>query len=297
MANINLNSYTNSSAIGGLKLGFAVSVDGFVNGSVIPFPTAITTIQVGSIPNVSNFSNVSLNVVTHPSSKINTSSVGSVVLGSRLRPNSLSNSSSVGLISRLPDQIGVNSVVNISSVSGVIIPTNVNTSLLSWSNTSIVPMVMVTGGVIVDNSITPVKRPVKNTSTATTGLKKFVFRDIALKGGSHPLTGDFVTVTDFNAVAQSIRNIVMTNPTERFFDHIDFGVGIEKYLFSIYSNGLQDRIKEDIIAQVALYEPRALILDVILDGEAFKHELSIEIVYKIKTTQVTSSLIILLERR
>lgn len=257
MANIDLNSYTNTSAVSDVALGIVLSVGSASNSSI----------------------------------------VRGVALGIWVRPNSLVNSSSIGLVSRLPDQIGVNGVVNISRVSDVVIPTDVNTSLVSVSNQSIAPKVILTGGIVIDNSITPVKRPIKNTSTATTGLKKFVFRDVALKGGSHPLTGDLVTVTDFNAVSQSIRNIVMTNPTERFFDHIDFGVGIEKYLFEIYSNGLQGRIKEDIISHVALYEPRAIILDVILDGEAFKHELSIEIVYKIKTTQVTNSMIILLERR
>jgi phage baseplate assembly protein W len=277
VASIDLNSVINSSIVPSIALEIGASVNSFANSS--------------SIPSITQSSRYSVNSFS------NSNSISPLTMGVRLYVDSAINSSIVNLISRDPNAIGLNSIINASIVSPVILPFNVNLSHETISNQSKVPLIIVTNGIVVNNVITPIVRPKKTTSVSTTGFKKFVFRDLAMKGGSHPLTGDLVTVTDFHAVSQSIRNIVMTNPSERFFDHIEFGVGIEKYLFDTYDNGLQGRIKDDIISQIAAHEPRALIVDVILNGESFRHELSIEIIFKIKTTQVTSSVTILLERR
>lgn len=142
-----------------------------------------------------------------------------------------------------------------------------------------------------------VTRPVKRISQETTGFKKFTFRDISIRGGSHPLTGDILTVTDSVAVGQSIKNIILTTKTERFFDQIDFGVGIESYLFELYDNDLQDRIEEAIISQISQYEPRAIILGVTLNPDYSHSGLWIDIRYKIKTTDIIDTVSIELERR
>jgi phage baseplate assembly protein W len=141
-----------------------------------------------------------------------------------------------------------------------------------------------------------ITRPKSKISKAETGLRRFVFRDISLKGLSHPLTGDLTTVSDYHAVSQSIKNIVLTNKKERFFDHIEFGVGIEHYLFKIFDSGLTDLLKEDILIELSKYEPRAFYNNIYVNGTASKHQLEIQIEFTIKTTNVADTVTILIER-
>ena len=43
------------------------------------------------------------------------------------------------------------------------------------------------------------------------------FKDISLSFGSHPVTKDLQILKNENAIRRSVRNIVETIPTERFF--------------------------------------------------------------------------------
>jgi phage baseplate assembly protein W len=145
-------------------------------------------------------------------------------------------------------------------------------------------------------SITPVTRnPFASITSSEIGLRKFRFRDLSSSFLSHPITGDITTVTDFNAVAQSIKNIILTNKTERHFSDINFGVGIESYLFKLHTE-IEAELQENILRQISTHEPRAIINGIDLEVFPERHQLAISISYGIKTYDQTDSIKLFLER-
>jgi len=133
-------------------------------------------------------------------------------------------------------------------------------------------------------------------SSREVGLKKFVFRDISPTFTFHPITGDVAYVTDFAAVSQSIRNIVMTERNERHFSQLGFGVGLERYLFQPLSRELEANLQDEIISQVTAYEPRAIIYGVEVVGYPESHALEIRIKFGVRTQTATEVINIFIER-
>ncbi len=81
------------------------------------------------------------------------------------------------------------------------------------------------------------------------------FKDISMTFQSNPLNNDLIALKNANAIARSVRNIVMTIPGERFFQP-SFGSGVNRVLFNnmdeISASTLQDEIRNSI----RNYEPR-----------------------------------------
>ena len=48
------------------------------------------------------------------------------------------------------------------------------------------------------------------------------FKDVSMSFKFNPLSGDLITLSNENAIARSVRNIVLTSPGEKIFDP-DFG--------------------------------------------------------------------------
>ena len=76
------------------------------------------------------------------------------------------------------------------------------------------------------------------------------FKDISMTFQSNPLNNDLIALKNANAIARSVRNIVMTIPGERFFQP-SFGSGINRVLFNnmdeISASILEDEIRNAII--------------------------------------------------
>lgn len=166
----------------------------------------------------------------------------------------------------------------------------------SISNTSNVSDALVSVSLVADTPFDPITRPTNAIPKSLVHKKAFAFRDIANKGLPHPLTGDITTAADFAAVGQSIKNIIRTNPYERFMDDIEFGVGIDKYQFAILSPDILSQIKENIVTEIARYEPRAILHSVNVDSDTSQHQMEIQIEYGIRTSNSTDSVIIIVER-
>ena len=87
------------------------------------------------------------------------------------------------------------------------------------------------------------------------------FKDISLSFEPHPVTKDLPVLTNRNAIIRSVRNLVETIKTERFFQP-NLGSDVRDSLFEIvdYATAtiLEDQVKEVILN----YEPRVENLDV-----------------------------------
>lgn len=65
------------------------------------------------------------------------------------------------------------------------------------------------------------------------------------------------------SVKRSIKNIILTNRGERFFNPL-YGCGLSNYLFEPMSPVTQELIKKEIQSSIKQFEPRANLLDVVV---------------------------------
>ena len=81
------------------------------------------------------------------------------------------------------------------------------------------------------------------------------FKDISLSFAPHPVTKDLPILKNENAIIRSVRNLVQTIPTERFFNS-SLGSDVQDSLFGFVDYGTASLIEDQIITVVTNYEPR-----------------------------------------
>jgi phage baseplate assembly protein W len=81
------------------------------------------------------------------------------------------------------------------------------------------------------------------------------FKDISLSFDPHPVTKDLPVLTNERAIVRSIRNLVQTIPTERFFN-LTLGSNVRKSLFDFVDYGTASVIQDQIVEVISNYEPR-----------------------------------------
>ena len=81
------------------------------------------------------------------------------------------------------------------------------------------------------------------------------FKDISLSFSPHPVTKDLPVLSNERAVARSVRNLVETIPTERFFNSL-IGTDIRGSLFENYSRETLVTIEDQIRDTIRNFEPR-----------------------------------------
>jgi phage baseplate assembly protein W len=87
------------------------------------------------------------------------------------------------------------------------------------------------------------------------------FKDISLSFEPHPVTKDLPILKNANAISRSVRNIVQTIPSEKFFDSI-FGSDVRSSLFEFVDFGTASEIEEQIRTSIENFEPRVTNLKV-----------------------------------
>ena len=88
------------------------------------------------------------------------------------------------------------------------------------------------------------------------------FKDISLSFEPHPVTKDLPILKNQNAIIRSIRNLVETIPSERFFDP-NIGSDVRSSLFDFVDYASASIIERQIKATISNFEPR--VNDVIVD--------------------------------
>ena len=56
------------------------------------------------------------------------------------------------------------------------------------------------------------------------------FKDVSMTFQRHPLTNDLIALKNEQAIARSLRNIVFTNPGEKFFNQNKCSFFLKNYL-------------------------------------------------------------------
>ena len=81
------------------------------------------------------------------------------------------------------------------------------------------------------------------------------FKDISLSFNPHPITKDLTILKNENAIKKSVRNLVQTIPTERFFNSA-LGSEVRDSLFDFIDVGTASVIQNQIQITLENFEPR-----------------------------------------
>ena len=106
------------------------------------------------------------------------------------------------------------------------------------------------------------------------------FRDVSATFQANPLNMDLVALRNENAIARSIRNLVMTAPGERPFNS-ELGSNVYRLLFENFDNQTSYGIKTEIETSIRNFEPRVNLTEVQVSANEDNYEFDVVIRYKI----------------
>ena len=113
------------------------------------------------------------------------------------------------------------------------------------------------------------------------------FKDISMSFGSNPLTDDLIALKNENAIARSVRNIVMTLPGEKPFAP-DFGSRVSSLLFDNMDSISANLIIDEIRTSIDNYEPRVELLSVEVNPDFDSNSYDVTIIYDIIGADIPS---------
>lgn len=107
------------------------------------------------------------------------------------------------------------------------------------------------------------------------------YSDFATSFDMNPFTGMLARVTNEDAVKQSLKNIVLTECGERFYDS-NKGSKIKQSLFELFDLAMFDIVKMQLRTALAVYEPRATIIDIQLANDQLdSNTMNVKIIFSV----------------
>ena len=104
---------------------------------------------------------------------------------------------------------------------------------------------------------------------------------------SNPLNNDLIALKNANAIARSVRNIVMTIPGERFFQP-SFGSGVNRVLFNNMDEISASILEDEIRNAIMNYEPRVQLRSVRVQPDFDTNNFNTVITYSIIGADIPS---------
>jgi hypothetical protein len=106
------------------------------------------------------------------------------------------------------------------------------------------------------------------------------FKDISLSFDPHPVTKDLPIIKNEAAISRSVRNLVETIPSERFFNSI-IGSDITRSLFELIDYGTASVIQDQIETTINNFEPRVTNVQVQVDPQPDMNTFNVSVIYDI----------------
>jgi len=106
------------------------------------------------------------------------------------------------------------------------------------------------------------------------------FKDISLSFEPHPVTKDLPILKNENAIRRSVRNIVETIPTERFFNSL-LGSDVRRSLFEFVDFGTASVIQDQIEIAINNFEDRVENLIVQVDPIPDENTFNVTVIFDI----------------
>lgn len=106
------------------------------------------------------------------------------------------------------------------------------------------------------------------------------FKDISLSFEPHPVTKDLPALKNQNAIIRSIRNLVETIPTERFFNST-LGSNVRSSLFEFVDFATASIVRDQILNVISNYEPRVNDVEVSVVPSPDTNEFEVTVIFNI----------------
>jgi len=134
---------------------------------------------------------------------------------------------------------------------------------------------------------------VRRTKTTPQTAKPLVYSDFYSNFDLELVKKDLLSYKNEDSVKRSIRNILLTDKGERFFNPT-FGSDIRKMLFENFSPSTEQVVADLIKTAIGNHEPRANVIDVNVSGNPDQNSMYINIVFSVinKAEPVTLELIL-----
>ena len=113
-----------------------------------------------------------------------------------------------------------------------------------------------------------------------TKRKSRVFKDISFSFSPHPVTKDLPVLTNERAITRSVRNLVETIPTERFFNTL-IGTDIRDSLFENFDSLTVTVIEDQVRQVVRNFEPRVGEIGVEVNASPDNNEIEVRVIFEI----------------
>ena len=106
------------------------------------------------------------------------------------------------------------------------------------------------------------------------------FLDISASWQNNPLSNDLIGLKNENAIARSVRNLILTTQGERPFQPV-LGSNVNNLLFDNMDKLTAAALKDEIRNTIENYEPRVELEDIIVDPNFENNEFNVTIQYYI----------------
>jgi phage baseplate assembly protein W len=106
------------------------------------------------------------------------------------------------------------------------------------------------------------------------------FKDLSMSFQVNPLNNDLISIVNETAIARSVRNLIFTQPGERFFNQ-NLGSRVSKVLFENMDEISASVIKDEIENTINNYEPRVDLISVNVSPDYDNNEFNVTINYYI----------------
>jgi phage baseplate assembly protein W len=125
--------------------------------------------------------------------------------------------------------------------------------------------------------------------------KKDIFSDLGLSFTPHPITGKLALKKNRDAVKQSVKSLILTDFYERPFKP-EVGCNIRKQLFELFTPITQQNREGAVRDVIKNYEPRAQLIDVLVEELPEKNALTVSVAFFVKNDPEPVVLDVILER-
>ena len=106
------------------------------------------------------------------------------------------------------------------------------------------------------------------------------FKDISLSFSPHPVTKALPVLLNERAITRSVRNLVETIPTERFFNSL-LGTDIRDSLFENFTTTTVTVIEDQVRETIRNFEPRVGEIGVEVEARPDTNELEVKVLFDI----------------
>ena len=106
------------------------------------------------------------------------------------------------------------------------------------------------------------------------------FLDLSASFQNNPLSNDLIGLKNENAIARSVRNLILTTQGERPFQPV-LGSNVNNLLFDNMDKLTAAALKDEIRNTIENYEPRVEIEEIIVDPNFENNEFNVTVQYYI----------------